>query len=43
VVREVLRLAGQLLQDGEEAVADAARLKRVLKMDVRDICRRQCR
>jgi hypothetical protein len=43
LVREVLRLAKQALKDCEEAVGDAARLQKVLKMDVQEICRRQCR
>ena len=42
LVRDVLRLARQSLKDCKEALDDAARLKRVLKMDVQEICRRQC-
>jgi hypothetical protein len=43
LAREVLELAKRSLKDCAEAVADAAKLKKVMKMDVQEICRRQCR
>jgi DNA-binding transcriptional ArsR family regulator len=43
LVREVLSLVKRSLQDSDAARNDAAKLKLVLKMDVQEICRRQCR
>src|ERR1017187_4552564 len=43
LAREILGLVRRSLKDCDEAVADATKLKKVLKMDVQDICRRQCR
>jgi DNA-binding transcriptional ArsR family regulator len=43
VVRDALDLVKRSLRKSDEAVEDAAKLKKVLKMDVQEICRRQCR
>ncbi|HTX20723.1 MAG TPA: hypothetical protein VMD27_02520 [Candidatus Aquilonibacter sp.] len=43
VVREALDWAKKLLGKSSEAVADSKRLKKILKMHVQEICRRQCR
>jgi DNA-binding transcriptional ArsR family regulator len=43
LVRDVLKLAIRSLENCDEAVKDAAKLGKVLKMDAREICRRQCR
>ena len=43
VVREALDWVRKSLGKSEEAIADAKRLKTILKMDVQEICRRQCR
>ena len=42
-VREALDWVKKSLGRSEQAVADAKRLKQVLKMDLQEICRRQCR
>lgn len=42
-VAEALDWVIKSLGKSAEARADAARLKKVLQMDVQDICRRQCR
>ena len=42
-VHEALAWAKKSLGRSAEAVADAKRLKEILKMDLREICRRQCR
>lgn len=43
VVREALDWAKKSLGKSDEAVADAQRLGKILKMDLKEICRRQCR
>jgi ArsR family transcriptional regulator len=43
MVRESLDWIRRSLGKSDEAVADAKRLKAILKMDVQEICRRQCR
>lgn len=43
LVRNTLRLVKNSLKECDEAIADKARLVKVLKMDVQAICRRQCR
>jgi len=43
MVREALDWTRKSLGKSAEAVADAKRLKAILKMDAREICRRQCR
>jgi ArsR family transcriptional regulator len=43
VAREALDWVHKSLGQTEEAVADTKRLNRILKMDVVEICRRQCR
>ena len=43
VVREALDWVKKSLGKSEAAVADAKQLRKILKMDVQDICRRQCR
>lgn len=43
LVREVLGLTKRSLKDSEEAIEDTGKVKKVLKMDVQEICRRQCR
>ncbi|SRR5258706_15900845 len=43
VVREALDWARKSLGKSDEAVADAKRLAKILKMDLKEICRRQCR
>jgi len=43
VVREALDWAKKSLGKSSEAVADSKRLKKILKMNVQEICRRQCR
>jgi len=42
-VREALDWAHKSLAKTSEAVADARRLNRIMKMDLTEICRRQCR
>ena len=42
-VREALDWVKKSLGRSEQAVADAKRLNRVLKTDLAEICRRQCR
>ena len=42
-VREALDWVKKSLTKTDEAVADAKKLKRVLKTDLAEICRRQCR
>lgn len=42
-VREALDWVHKALAKTEEANADAAKLKRILKMELAEICRRQCR
>jgi hypothetical protein len=42
-VREALDWAHKSLANTDEAVADARRLNRILKMDLAEICRRRCR
>jgi len=41
-VREALDWVHKSLSKTEEAAADAARLKKILKMDLAEICRRRC-
>jgi ArsR family transcriptional regulator len=41
-VREALDWVQKSLADTKEEVGDAARLKRILKMNLADICRRRC-
>jgi ArsR family transcriptional regulator, arsenate/arsenite/antimonite-responsive transcriptional repressor len=41
LVRDALRLVKLSLKESEEAIADQAKLKKIMKMDVKDICRRQ--
>lgn len=43
LVRNTLRLVNRSLKDCDEAIADRAKLMKVLKMDLQAICRRQCR
>jgi DNA-binding transcriptional ArsR family regulator len=43
VVREALDWAKKSLGKSDEAVADAKRLGKIMKMDLKEICRRQCR
>jgi ArsR family transcriptional regulator, arsenate/arsenite/antimonite-responsive transcriptional repressor len=43
VVREALGWAKKSLGKSDEAVADAKRLGKIMKMDLKEICRRQCR
>jgi ArsR family transcriptional regulator, arsenate/arsenite/antimonite-responsive transcriptional repressor len=43
VVREALDWARKSLGKSDVAVADASRLNKILKMDLAEICRRQCR
>jgi ArsR family transcriptional regulator, arsenate/arsenite/antimonite-responsive transcriptional repressor len=43
VVREAIDWAHKSLAASDEAAADAAKLKRILKMDLAEICRRVCR
>jgi ArsR family transcriptional regulator len=42
-VREALDWVQKTLAKTDEALADAKQLKRILKMDLADICRRRCR
>lgn len=42
-VREAVDWVHKSLGQTEEARADAEKLKRILKMDLADICRRRCR
>ena len=42
-VREALDWVKKSLGKSEQVVADGKRLKQVLKMDLQEICRRQCR
>ena len=42
-VREALDWVNKSLGKSPEAAADAKQLGRILKMDVQEICRRQCR
>lgn len=43
VVREALDWVRKSLRKSEEAELDAKRLNSILKMDLKEICRRQCR
>jgi ArsR family transcriptional regulator len=43
VVREALDWVRKSLGKSEEAIADAKRRSKILKMDLQEICRRQCR
>ena len=43
VIREALDWVKKSLGRSAEAGADAKRLEKILKMDLREICRRQCR
>jgi len=43
IVREALDWAKTSLSKSDEAVADSKRLGKIAKMDLREICRRQCR
>lgn len=43
VIREALNWVKKSLGRSDEAIADAKRLGKILKMDLREICRRQCR
>jgi ArsR family transcriptional regulator len=42
VVREAFDWAKKSLGRSDEAVADARRLQKISKMDLKEICRRQC-
>jgi hypothetical protein len=42
VVREALDWVHKSLSKTDEADADAAKLKKILKMDLAEICRRRC-
>lgn len=42
-VRDALAWARKSVEQTEEARADARQLGQILKMDVKEICRRQCR
>ena len=42
-VREALGWVHKSLAQTDEVAADAKRLNRILKMDLKEICRRQCR
>jgi len=41
LVREMLNLVKRSLMESEEALADQAKLKKIMKMDIKAICRRQ--
>jgi len=43
MVREALDWVHQSLSQTDESVADAKRLERIVKTDLAEICRRQCR
>jgi DNA-binding transcriptional ArsR family regulator len=43
LVRDALRLVKQSLKGSEEIAADQAKLRKIMKMDVKAICRRQNR
>jgi ArsR family transcriptional regulator len=43
VVREALDWAKKSLGKSDDAIVDAKRLRKILKMDLQEICRRQCR
>jgi len=43
VIREALAWVKKSLGRSDEAVVDTQRLQKILKMDLQDICRRQCR
>ena len=43
IVREALDWAKKSLGKSDEAAADAKRLGKITKMDLKEICRRQCR
>lgn len=43
IAREALNWVCKSLSGSEEAAADQKRLKQVLKMDLSEICRRQCK
>jgi len=42
-VTQAIKWVANSLAKSEEAIADARRLKQILKMDLQTICRRQCR
>ena len=42
-VNQAIKWVANSLNKSEEAVGDAKRLKQILKMDLQEICRRQCR
>jgi ArsR family transcriptional regulator len=42
-VREALDWVRKSLGKSEQAAADAKRVKQIMKMDLQEICRRQCR
>jgi ArsR family transcriptional regulator len=42
VVREALDWVGKSLSKADEAAADAAKLKKILKLDPVELCRRRC-
>jgi DNA-binding transcriptional ArsR family regulator len=42
-VNQAIKWVANSLNKSEEAIADARRLKQILKMDLQEICRRQCR
>ena len=41
LVRDALRLVKLALKGSEEVIADRSKLKKIMKMDVKAICRRQ--
>lgn len=43
VIREALDWVKKSLGRSDEAIADTKHLDKILKMDLREICRRQCR
>ena len=43
IVREAFDWAKKSLSESDEAIADAKRLGKIMKMDLKEICRRQCR
>jgi ArsR family transcriptional regulator len=43
IVREALDWVKKSLSKTSEAAADAKQLRKILKMDLQEICRRQCR
>jgi ArsR family transcriptional regulator, arsenate/arsenite/antimonite-responsive transcriptional repressor len=43
VVREALDWVKKSLDKSDEAIADGKKLKKILRMDLKEICSRQCR